>query len=102
MNVGQSELRLPRRIETSGAKPQSPKHSSDQQQQDQQPSEDKRLNLRDSASIYTEKDTGETTLAYELQTIILNVSQIHRRRTRAIINLLRLGFSPLSSRLIGP
>lgn len=62
MNVGQGELRLPRRVETSGAKPQPPKHSCDQQQDDQQPSEDKGLHRGDSACVYREKDTGESTL----------------------------------------
>lgn len=62
VNVGQGELCLPRRVETSGAKPQPPKHSCDQQQDDQQPSKDKGLHRRDSACIYRQKDTGVTTL----------------------------------------
>lgn len=62
VNVGQSELRLLRWVETPGAKPQPPKHSCDQQQDDQQPPEDKGLHWRDAACIHRQKDTGETTL----------------------------------------
>lgn len=66
VNVGQSELRLLRWVETSGAKPQPPEHSCDQQQDDQQTPEDEGLHWRDSACIHRQKDTGGTTLCIRM------------------------------------
>lgn len=62
VDVGQSKLCLLGWVETSGAKPQPPKHPCEKQQDNQQPSEDKCLHRGSSTCIYKEKDTGGTTL----------------------------------------
>lgn len=61
VNVGQSELRLLRWIEVPGAEPQPPKHSCDQQQDQQQPPKDKGLHWRDPTCIYIQKEMGGIT-----------------------------------------